>query len=541
MRRSASVLIGLLGLVASADVAAVRPALAQSGSQASPPAPPRVFLDTSYQAPTGRTVAVRAGSDLQAALNAAQPGEVISLEPGAVFRGNFVLPKKAGDRWLVVRSGAPDEKLPPPGSRVTPASAAVMPKILSPNQGPALSAAPGAHHYRLIGIELATTLEVKETYSIVAFGGDQPSEAETPHNLIVDRCFVHGHAQLSSRRGVLLNSAASAVIDSHISEIHAVGADSQAILGYNGRGPFKIVNNYLEAAAENIMFGGSDPAIRDLVPSDIEIRGNHLFKPMRWRPGDPTFAGVAWTVKNLLELKNAQRVLIEDNLLENNWATALVLTPRNQGRNAPWSVVQDVLFRNNVVRNVVSGFVVQGSDDGAPSESAKRIAITNNLWFFSRTFFGITAGLGAPLEDLVVDHNTAIPGGYSAYFVDVRTVPALVRFRLTNNVMAFGGYGATFLKPNETWTAALPGVSIARNALVNMADTADGQGAVRNRPPDYAQALYTSFPSAAAAGLNPDGTLTDKSPNRRAGTDGKDVGVDFEQLRRAMASATAGK
>jgi hypothetical protein len=536
-----SFVIGLVVLVASVAVGAMDLALGQAAGQGSPPAPPRVFLDTSYEPPTGRTVPVRAGGDLQAALNSAQPGDVVSLEPGAVFRGNFVLPKKAGNRWIVVRSGASDDKLPAPGSRVTPAFAPAMPKIVSPNQGPALAAAPGAHHYRLVGIEFGTTPEVKETYSIVAFGGDQPSDADTPHNLIVDRCYVHGHGQLSSRRGVLLNSASSAVIDSHISEIHAVGADSQAILGYNGPGPFRIVNNYLEGAAENIMFGGSDPAIRNLVPSDIEIRGNHLFKPMKWRPGDPTFAGVPWTVKNLLELKNAQRVLIEDNFLENNWATALVLTPRNQGRNAPWSVVQDVLFRNNVVRNVVSGFVVQGSDDESPSESAKRIAVINNLWFFSRTFFGVTAGRGGPLEDLVVDHNTAIPGGYSAYFVDVRTVPALVRFRLTNNVMAFGGYGVTFLKPNETWAAALPGVQIGRNALVNMGDTADGQGAARNRAPDIAPALYTSFASAAAAGLNPDGTLTDKSPNRRAATDGKDVGVDFGQLRRAMASATAAK
>jgi len=46
--------------------------------------------------------------------------------------------------------------------------------------------------------------------------------------------------------------------------------------------------------------------------------------------------------------------------------------------------------------------------------------------------------------------------------------------------------------------------------------------------------MYTSFPSAGAAGLNPDGTLTAKSPIRRAGSDGKDVGVDFDALRRAF-------
>ena len=76
-----------------------------------------------------------------------------------------------------------------------------------------------------------------------------------------------------------MNSASTAIVDSYISDIHEVGADSQAICCWNGPGPFKIVNNYLEAAGENVMFGGADPSIAELVPSDIEFRHNHCFKP----------------------------------------------------------------------------------------------------------------------------------------------------------------------------------------------------------------------------------------------------------------------
>ena len=123
-------------------------------------------------------------------------------------------------------------------------------------------------------------------------------------------------------RCVALNSASSAVIDSYLSEAHVVGFDSQAICGVNGPGPFKIVNNYLEGSGENIMFGGADPAIRDLVPSDIEFRGNYCFKPLSWKIGHPSYAGIPWAVKNLFELKNARRVLIEGNVFENNWVHA---------------------------------------------------------------------------------------------------------------------------------------------------------------------------------------------------------------------------
>jgi hypothetical protein len=521
----------LLGLLMPAVILTTGLGQTQPTAQTVLPTPPRAFLDTSYRPPTGRTISVAKGGDLQGALKAAQPGDVIALEPGAVFQGNFGLPKKAGTGWIIVRSGAPDDKLPPSGTRVTPGLAPLMPKVVSPDSNPAVYTEPGAQHYRFIAIEFTTASTVKDIYSIVALGGEQTTDADTPRDLILDRCYVHGQPQTMSRRGILLNGASTAVIDSHVSEIHAAGADSQAILGYNGPGPFKIVNNYLEASTENLMFGGADPKVQNLVPSDIEIRRNHIFKPLRWRPGDPSFAGVNWPVKNLLELKNAQRVLIEGNLLENNWGgAALVLTPRNQDGHAPWSVVQDVLFRSNIVKNAFGGFSVQTSDDEHSSQPIKRIAVVNNAWGITRTFFGLTGGRGGLPEDLLIDHNTAIPSGYSAYYVEVGKPPAMVRFRMTNNLIGFGSFGVSSPKRNPQ---LFPDSTIARNALVSIADFGDGQGATRNRPPDIDQAMYISFPSAQAAGLNPDGTLTAKSPNRAAGTDGKDIGVDFDELLRA--------
>lgn len=148
----------------------------------------------------------------------------------------------------------------------------------------------------------------------------------------------------------------------------------------------------------------------------------------------------------------------------------------------------------------------------------------------------MTTARGAALEDLLVDHNTAIPGGYSAYNVEGGSaLLAIVRFRLTNNLIGFGSYGVNFPKPDANFAKWLPGAIIAKNALVNLVDTAGGQGPARNQPYEINQAMYTSFRDAAAAGINADGTLTAKSPNRRAGTDGKEVGVDFDELPRATA------
>src|SRR5215813_8317181 len=215
------------------------------------PEGPRVFLNTDYVAPTGQTIAVNAGGDLQSALDQAQPGDVVLLQAGATFKGNFVLRNKNGAGWITIRASTSDQNLPP-GTRVTPNSASSMPKIISPNSEPAAQTATGAHHYRFVGIEFGVAPGTN-IYSIVAFDANQTSLEQTPHDLIIDRCYIHGNAGDNARRGVMINSASTAIIDSYISNIHEVGADSQAIAGWNGPGPFKIVNNYLEAAGENFL------------------------------------------------------------------------------------------------------------------------------------------------------------------------------------------------------------------------------------------------------------------------------------------------
>jgi hypothetical protein len=461
------------------------------------------------------------------------------LQAGAVFRGNFRLPKKARSGWIVIRSSAAEKDLPTEGVRITPAFSGVMAKLVTPNSVPVIQAAPGAWGYRFIAIEFTVSDEVDRLRTIVAFGGAQSSRGDIPGNLILDRCYVHGHRTANVFRGLLLNSASSAIVDSHISEIHVAGHDSQAILGYNGPGPFRISNNFLEAAGENIMFGGGDPKIHGLVPSDIEIRSNHLFKPLRWRRNDPEFTAPQWTVKNLLELKNAQRVLIEGNVLENVWpqaqgGTAVVLTPRNGGA-APWSVVQDVVFRNNVIKNATGGLGGQSADDSQPSLPMKRIAIVNNLWLSIDRIFLAIAVPSVPVEDFIVDHNTAVPIHYFSYDIDAAAAPALVRSQFTNNLSGFGFYGIKFPRTRDNLARWLPGAIIAKNALVRI--TEENEERVSKEPWTVDRGKFLVLPSAMAAGLRRDGRLSRKGPLKGAGTDGKDIGVDFEQLERAMRRA----
>src|SRR2546422_4172923 len=154
---------------------------------------PQAFLDTTYAPPVGgQVISINAGDDLQAALNQASAGDIIELQAGATFTGNFILPAKTGSDWIYIRSSAV-ASLPAPGTRVSPAQASLMPRIVSPNTNPALTADFGAHHYRFSGIEITTTFSDRSSTlsNLVLFGYDAngnpvTSVGQMQHDIMFD-------------------------------------------------------------------------------------------------------------------------------------------------------------------------------------------------------------------------------------------------------------------------------------------------------------------------------------------------------------------
>jgi len=379
-------------------------------AQSSPPPPtsvvmpelPRTYLNTTYQRPAGTTRRVAAGGDVQSALNAAQCGDRILLAAGATYIGAYILPNKNCSTWIEIST---ETSLPAEGVRATPSTVSGYAKLLSPGANqPTLVAAKGAGFYRIMGVEFGSVASATILGAIVELHADNMTTvAEIPHDIVFDRVIIRGHDLLGLRRCILLNAVRAAVIDSYLAGCHYKGSDAQAILFWDTPGPIKVVNNYLEGSGENLMIGGADPKLAGVVPSDIEIRGNHFFKPAAWKTSG------AWTVKNLLELKLGKRVLIEGNIFENTWADgqvgyAMVLKSVNQSGTAPWSETSDITIRGNVIMNAGHGIDISAHPEPYPAVWLSRIAVVNNLMYK----LGATSIFGGPsARGLMLDGSTA--------------------------------------------------------------------------------------------------------------------------------------
>jgi hypothetical protein len=577
--------------------------VAADGNLDGPAELPRVTVSSSMAdtpAP-GTVIVVNAGGDLQAALKNAHCGDTIELQAGATFTGTFDFPAKSCDdnHWIIVRTSAPDGALPAEGQRMTPCYAGVtsLPgrpaysctnsqNVLAKLQLPSDGGSPvtflsGANHYRLLGLEITRPAGGKGAPTLVTL--DQTASAD---HIILDRVWLHGTAHDDTRVGFLLKgSNYVAVVDSYLNDFHCTSGtgactDAHAIGGGNGDhqdGPYKIENNFLEASGESIMFGGGAATV---TPTDIVVRRNHFFKPIEWMKGQPNFVGGVsgnpFIVKNHLELKNAIRVLIEANLMENSWGgftqtgRAIVLSPKNQRNKkdiyvCPLCQVTDVTIRYVRIAHAGGGMAfVTGCDlgcqntkdgnNGGQAQAGGRFSIhdvvlddISKSYVGSGTLFELLNGwLKNPLNNVTINHITGFPDADS-HLLSIGNLisnPLMTGLVFTNNMVLTGRYPiwATGGGQDSCAYSGTPAQKIANcfttnkftnNALIATPDAF---------PP-------SSWPSGNFFPANPntvgfaryqeggggDYELKPSSTYKNAGTDGRDLGADIVGLEAALA------
>lgn len=536
-----------------------------------------LMFDVPYMLPTGgQTWHVHQGDNLQGAIDGAQLGDVILVDP-VPFTGTFKLPVKTGTSWLYIVSSELN-LLPKEGNRVRPEDAVHMPKIIpTPNNNlGALYPYKNAHHYRFAGIEfkvqsadpitnmfnvIQTGYGKNATYGSAVYNwAGVTDDAELPHHITFDRCYVHSLNVYpkTCRCGYMMNGHYMACVDSYFKNF-ADGSDAQAINIIVGSGPYKIVNNYLEATGENFMSGGSDPSVTDAIMEDLEFRGNYCYKDRAaWEPH--------FTIKNLFELKNGKRVLCAGNWFENCYkddqgqgATALVLTVRNQSGNNPGSQLQDITIAYNRIKTCGKAWRLTGYDDLHPSLQTQRVLIEHNAWEDINNLATVpncgqisSTSLG-PALDVTVRNNLLVGttkigtllsllDGASPYYKVVQN------FAYENNIGChsdYGLFGGVVGTGNIALTTYALNYLWQKNVCINRS-VVDRDYAfwkthfAGSYPPNNALAdemAGVGFTDYA----NGNYRLLASSPYHSWGSDGKDPGPDWDGLDLAMAHVKDGQ
>jgi hypothetical protein len=295
-----------------------------------------------------------------------------------------------------------------------------------------------------------------------------------------------------------------------------------------------------------------------VVPSDIEIRRNHIFKKLSWRPADPSYAGIAWGVKNSIEVKAGQRLLIEGNIVENNWLAAqtgfmFLLTPAFQSNQVPQAVVQDVTARYNrfmhsaswIVTNYTSPGDTATGPDNPPSVTcdplqipigclrARRWHIHDNIAEdMSKANWGgdgrVIQILG-PEDNITFENNTVFedgsplllgspgPGQNPTRF----TQNFIYRNNITNRALV-GVSGSGTGEGTATLNFHVPGYLFAGNILVGANASLYPANNFYPAGSMPANINFVNFNS----GLGGDYRLLPSSPYKNQGTNGKDPGAN---------------
>lgn len=358
------------------------------------------------------------------------PGEVqVSTAPqltAALARGGTIRlsPGRYVGNFIIDQSNTTLRGFTLPTTRVTLGATAGI--ILQPSDTsrPSLEVRGPVSHVLVDGISFGP---LPDRATIVLGSTATADPLQQPDDVTFDRIECHA-ATAGGVRCMEVHTRAFTVQRSLIDGWFYQGRDSQAVLVYNGPGPHRVIDNRLSASGENILFGGASDRSANMIATNAVVRGNLVDKPEEWR-------GKTGSVKNSIEFKSVRGALVERNIIDGCWTdgqtgNAFVLTPRDQNNDNPWTVVQDVIIRENIItprhRN---GYAVNIllHDSPNPSQDSARVTIERNLFH-------------SPRGILVV-------GGLRDYLrVTDNTMPDI-----TSNLMTFDGKVATYVKPVLTF------------------------------------------------------------------------------------------
>lgn len=291
--------------------------------------------------------------------------------------------------------------------------------------------------------------------------------------------------------------------------------------------------NYLDAPAwcSRAYWGGYNP-------SNITITHNYVNKPTRWYKILNSNGKSIGDGKGFFEIKLCDGCLIDGNIFDGN--TGFTITVRNQGGRAPWSAIRNLTMTNNLATRFSAGFYTLFFDNEQLSTESSNITFENNLMYgeFDNTDqsgFRPQVFRGTYGDRVSIRHNTILQSGRIMSYgnsADQAGIDELTNFVFKDNIVGWGtgtqsGYACfdgplNVCTPNYIWT---------NNAMIGAptGPLPPGEQSMASFPPgNFNPATITDVGFVDPASGNY--RLREDSPLKRKASDGKDVGVDMDQL-----------
>jgi hypothetical protein len=381
------------------------------------------------------TLQPKNSTELQEALVAAKAGQTIELLPDTEYVGPFIPPDKEPDQSSIRIT---TKGFVPPEGRIGLDQKVGLARLRGGTEKGAFRFET-TRGWQLQGLAFEANPN-GEGDIIVVQGADK---------VWLDQIIISGNDVFGQKRGIRANGSNFRLSRSYIHNIWKQGQESQAVGLWESAGGITLVDNFLEAASVNVLFGGADARSQDLAPRDILIEGNHLYKNPAWK----SISGRV--IKNLLEFKTAEKIVVRNNLFENSWTDgqvgfAVAFTCRNQDGFAPWARTFDVDFSNNVIIGVQRGFSVLGHDYTHPSGQTGNVRIHHN--WIEAAFDAFQAGGEVGYLEFI--HNTFFNSGTAVKLYKSNVWPASEnltanrpqRFAVDNfiyrdNIAIYGAFG----------------------------------------------------------------------------------------------------
>jgi hypothetical protein len=292
-------------------------------------------------------------------------------------------------------------------------------------------------------------------------------------------------------------------------------------------------------------------------------------------PGNPNFIGGPdghpFIVKNHFELKNAVRVLVEANLMENVWGGftqtgyAILLTPRNQysiktgNFLCPVCQVTDVTIRYVHISHGAGGIQMATAADtpigpGQPGLAGARWSIHDVVMDdLSKQYVGggvvfeiMNGWMTNPINTVTINHVTGFPDPSSHMMItgNPNTNAPMYGLVFTNNMVVTGRYPIWDAQTTNNCAQTDVPITTINNCFTTNTFSNNALVATPTAFPPSKWPLNNLFPATVSdAGFvnfnNGNGgnyELQSTSPYKSKGTDGKDLGADIVGLNAALAN-----